>query len=130
MNPDLEKNLTRLRKVSKDLKRGTLSELDKEWLADCLWKIYEGMKPELVLGIEAGRGQRRETIDQNHQADLAMHLVAGLIDKEFGGELPLNQAIQLAARVYGIKTETLTRYWHDPRKAHLRSVVRNQETYD
>jgi len=130
MNPDLEKNLTRLRKVSKDLKRGTLSELDKEWLADCLWKIYEGAKPELVLGIEAGRGQRRGAIDQNHQIDHAMHFVAGLIDKEMGAGLRLNEAIKMAAKFFIVKPATLTRYWHDPTKAHLRSVVRNQETYD
>jgi hypothetical protein len=130
MNPDLEKNLVRLRRVSKDLRRGTLSEVDKEWLADCLWKIYEGLPPINVLGIEAGAGQRRAVIDQNHQVDIAMHLVAGLYDKEMGGELSLSEAIEIAAKIHGMKTDTLTRYWHDSDNADLRSVFRNQETYD
>jgi len=130
MNPDLERNLIHLRRVSKDLRRGTLSEVDKEWLADCLWKIYEGLHPINVLGIDAGAGQRRAVIDQNYQVDIAMHLVAGLCDKEMGGGMSLKQAIETAARVSGIKPDTLTRYWHDPDNAHLISVFRDQETYD
>jgi hypothetical protein len=130
MNPDLERNLTRLRRVSKDLRRNTLSDLDKKWLADCLWKIYEGMPPIAVLGLEAGAGQRRAMIEQNHQTNLAMHLVAGLCDKEMGGGMSLTQAIETAARVSGIKPDTLTRYWYDPENVHLRSVFRDQQTYD
>ena len=130
MNRDLEKNLVRLRKISKDLLRETLNDKDREWLADCLWKIYEGLDPVVVLGIEAGRGQRREVISRNHDKDLAMHTVAGLESNEFEEGISLEEAFQIAGKIYDFEPRTLKRYWNDPANAHLRSVWRDHKTYD
>jgi hypothetical protein len=130
MNRDLEKNLVRLRKISKDLLRETLTDVDRKWLADCLWKIYEGLDPVVVLGIEAGRGQRREVISRNHDKDLAMHLVSGLQSIEFEDGISLEEAFRIAGKIYGLEPRTLKRYWNDPANAHLRSEFRDHKTYD
>jgi hypothetical protein len=130
MNPDLEKNLIRLRKLSNDLSKNKLSDVEREWLASALRKIYEGADPIEVLGIQAGKGQRRENVDKNHDIDLAMHLVAGLNDKELGGEKTLKESIEFAAKLYGFEIETLTRYWNDKNKKIMQSVIRDGSTYD
>jgi hypothetical protein len=130
MNPDLEKNLVRLRKLSNDLSKNKLSDVEREWLASALRKIYEGADPIEVLGIQAGKGQRRENVDKNHDIDLAMHLVAGLNDKELGGEKTLKESIEFVAKLYGFEIETLTRYWNDKNKKTMQSVIRDDTTYD
>ena len=130
MNPDLEKNLIRLRKLSNELSKNKLSDVEREWLASALRKIYEGADPIEVLGIQAGKGQRRENVDKNHDIDLAMHLVAGLNDKELGGEKTLKESIEIVAKLYGFEIETLTRYWNDKNKKTMQSVIRDDSTYD
>lgn len=130
MNPDLEKNLIRLRKLSNELSKNKLSDVEREWLASALRKIYEGADPIEVLGIQAGKGQRRENVDKNHDIDLAMHLVAGLNDKELGGEKTLKESIEIVAELYGFQIETLTRYWNDKNKKTMQSVIRDDSTYD
>ena len=130
MNPDLEKNLIRLRRISNDLHRNTLSDEDRKWLSQAIFKIYEGIDPYLVLEIEAGRGQRRENTYQNHTIDLAMHLVACLIDTELGGGKTPAEAIEIAAKHFGFKVETLSRYWYDKDNKPMQSVVRDERTYD
>lgn len=130
MNPKLNENLVCLRKISVALSRRSLTNKDRVWLAGALWKIYEGIDPNVVFGIEAGRGQRREVAYRNHYTDLALHLVAGLCDKELGGGKSLDEALQIAAEAFGLNVETLRRYWDDPKNKNLRSVTRNGETYD
>ncbi len=130
MNPDLEKNLIRLRKLSNELSKNKLSDVEREWLASALRKIYEGADPIEVLGIQAGKGQRRENVDKNHDIDLAMHLVAGLNDKELGGEKTLKESIEIVAKLYGFEIETLTRYWNDKNKKPMQSIIRDDSTYD
>ena len=130
MNPDFEKNLIRLRRISNDLYRNTLGEEDRKWLSQAIFKIYEGIDPHLVLEIEAGKGQRREVVHQNHTVDLAMHLVACLIDKECGGEKTSKEAIKIASTHFGFKYETLARHWYDKNNKAMQSVTRDQKTYD
>lgn len=130
MNPDLKKNLIRLRKLSNDLSKNKLGDLDREYLASALRKIYEGDDPIEVFEIQAGKGQRRENIDKNHTIDLAMHLVAGLHDEELGGGKTLKESIEIVARLYGFEIETLTRYWNDKNKKRMQSIIRDDSTYD
>ena len=52
MNPDLEKNLIRLRPISSDLKRNTVCDEDRIWLAEALYKIYEGADAILITNDE------------------------------------------------------------------------------
>jgi hypothetical protein len=130
MNPDLDKNLTRLRRISNDLHRNTLSDEDRKWLSQAIFKIYEGIDPYLVLEIEAGKGQRRENTHAKHTIDLAMHLVAGLNDKELGAGKTLTEAIEIAANQFGLEINTLSRYWYDKNNKHMQSVVRDERTYD
>jgi len=130
MNSDLEKNLIRLRRISNDLRRNTLSDEDRKWLSQAIFKIYEGIDPHVVLEIEAGRGQRRENTQARHTIDLAMHLVAGLRDKELGAGKTLAEAIEIAANQFGFEIDTLSRYWHDKDKKLMQSVVRDERTYD
>ena len=96
----------------------------------CLWKIYEGLDPVVVLGIEAGRGQRREVISRNYDKDLAMHYVAGLQRNDFEDGISLEEAFRIAGKIYGLEPRTLKRYWNDPANAHLRSEFRDHKTYD
>ena len=130
MNPDLEKNLIRLRRISNDLYRNTLSDEDRKWLSQVIFKIYEGIDPYLVLEIEAGKGQRREVVHQNHNVDLAMHLVACLIDSDHGGGKTPTEAIKFVANRFGIKIETLSRYWYEKKNKSMQSVMRYGTTYD
>ena len=130
MNSDLEKKLIRLRRISNDLYRNTLGDEDRNWLSQAIFKIYEGIDPYLVLEIEAGKGQRREVVHQNHTVDLAMHLVACLIDKEGGGEKTPTEAIKFVANRFGIKIETLSRYWYEKKNKSMQSVMRDESTYD
>ena len=130
MNPDLEKNLIRLRRVSNDLHRNTLSDEDRKWLSQVMFKIYEGIDPYLVLEIEAGRGQRRENTHARHTLDIAMHLVAGLRDKELGAGKTLTEAIKIAANQFGLEVATLSRYCHEKDNKPMQSVVRDEHTYD
>lgn len=130
MNPELEKNLIRLRRISNDLRRNTLSDEDRKWLSQVIFKIYEGIDPHVVLEIEAGRGQRRENTHAKHTIDLAMHLVAGLRDKEWGAGKTLTEAIQIAANIFGLEVHTLSRYWYDKDNKPMQSVVRDERTYD
>jgi hypothetical protein len=130
MNPDFEKNLIRLRRISNDLYRNTLGEEDRKWLSQAIFKIYEGIDPYLVLEIEADKGQRREVVHQNHTIDLAMHLVACLIDKEYGGEKTSKEAIEIASTRFGLKYETLARHWYDKNNKAMQSVIRDEKTYD
>lgn len=130
MNPDLEKNLIRLRRISNDLHRNTLSDEDRKWLSQVMFKIYEGTDPYLVLEIEAGRGQRRENTHARHTLDLAMHLVAGLRDNELGAGKTLTEAIKIAANQFGFEVETLTRYWNDRQNRTMQSIYRDSSTYD
>ncbi len=129
MNSDLEKNLTRLRRFSNDLYRNTLSEEDRKWLSQAIFKIYEGIEPYLVLEIEAGQGQRRQAVHQNHNVDLAMHLVACLIDTDYGGCMTLTEAIKFVANRFEIKIKTLSRYWYDKKNKSMQSVIRDESTY-
>ena len=130
MNPDLEKNLIRLRRISNDLYRNTLSDEDRKWLSQVIFKIYEGIDPYLVLEIEAGKGHRREVVHQNHNVDLAMHLVACLIDSDHGGGKTPTEAIKFVANRFGIKIETLSRYWYEKKNKSMQSVMRYGTTYD
>jgi hypothetical protein len=130
MNPDLDKNLSRLRRISNDLYRNTLSDEDRKWLSQAIFKVYEGIDPYLVLEIEANRGQRRENTHARHNIDLAMHLVAGLHDKEFGVGKTLTEAIEIAASQFGLEIKTLSRYWYDKDNKPMQSVVRDESTYD
>ncbi len=130
MNSDLEKNLIRLRRISNDLYRNTLSDEDRKWLSQAIFKIYEGIDPYLVLEITAGRGQRRENTHQNHNIDLALHLVACLIDTDLGGGKTQTEAIEIAATHFGFKAETLSRYWYDKDNKPMQSVMRDGRTYD
>ncbi len=130
MNPDLEKNLIRLRRISNDLDRDTLNDHDCKWLSQVIFKIYEGIDPYLVLEIEAGRGQRRENTHARHTIDLAMHLVAGFHDKEFGAGKTLTESIEIAANLFGLEIKTLSRYWYDKDHKPMKSVVRDESTYD
>jgi hypothetical protein len=130
MNRNLDKNLIRLRRISNDLYRNTLGDEDREWLRQALFKIYEGIDPYLVLEIEAGRGQRRENTHSKHTVDLAMHLVACLRDKDMGAGKTLKEAVEIAAKNFGLEVDTLTRYWNDKNNKAMQSVTRDQSTYD
>jgi hypothetical protein len=130
MNSDLEKNLIRLRRISNDLFRNSLGDAEREWLSKAIYKIYQGDDPYEVFEIEAGRGQRRENTHRNHLVDLAMHLAAGLHDKQFGGGKTLQESIEIAADTFGLEVDTLKRYWNDNQNKYLRSVNRDGDTYD
>jgi hypothetical protein len=130
MNPDLEKKLIRLRRISNDLYRNTLGDDDREWLSGAIYKIYKGDDPYEIFEIQAGQGQRRENIHRKHVVDLATHLVAGLHDKQFGGGKTLQEAIEIAADAFGMEVDTLKRYWNDSQNKDLRSVFRDESTYD
>ena len=130
MNPDLEKNLIRLRRISNDLSRNSLGDEEREWLSKAIYKIYQGDDPYEIFEIEAGRGQRRENTHRNHVVDLATHLVAGLHDKQLGGGKTLQESIEIAANTFGLEVDTLKRYWNDSQNKDLRSVFRDESTYD
>ena len=130
MIPDLEKNLIRLRRISNDLHRNTLGDDDREWLSGAIYKIYKGDDPYEIFEIQAGQGQRRENIHRNHNVDIAMHLVACLIDKQDEDEKTLTEAIEIIAPKFGLEVDTLKRYWNDSQNKDLRSVFRDESTYD
>ncbi len=130
MNPDLEKNLIRLRQISNDLKRNTVCDEDRIWLAEALYKIYEGADANFILDIEGGRGQRRENTHRNHMIDLAMHYAAGLHEKKLGGGKAVKESIEIASKMFGLEVNTLKRYWHDKNKKPMQSVIRDDSTYD
>jgi hypothetical protein len=130
MNPDLEKNLIRLRQISNDLKRNKICDEDRIWLAEALYKIYEGADANFILDIEGGRGQRRENTHRNHMIDLAMHYAAGLHDKELGGDKTVKESIEIASKKFGLEINTLKRYWNDNNKKTMQSIIRDDSTYD
>jgi len=130
MNPDLENNLIRLRRISNDVYRNTLSDQDRKWLSQAIFKIYQGIDPYLVFEIQAGRGQRRENTHARHTVDLAMHLISGLRDQESGAGKTLSEAIEIAANQFGLEIETLARYWYDKDNKAMQSIFRGHDTYD
>ena len=130
MNSDLEKNLIRLRRISSGLCRNTLTKEEREWLSEAIYKIYQGADPYEIFEIQAGQGQKRENIHRKHVVDLATHLVAGLYDKQLGGGKTLQESIEIAADTFGLGVDTLKRYWNDSQNKDLRSVFRDESTYD
>jgi hypothetical protein len=91
-----------LRQISNDLKRNTVCDEDRIWLAEALYKIYEGADANFILDIEGGRGQRRENTHRNHMIDLAMHYAAGLHEKKLGGGKTVKESIEIASKIFGL----------------------------
>lgn len=47
-----------------------------------------------------------------------------------GAGKTLKEAVEIAAKNFGLEVDTLTRYWNDKNNKAMQSVTRDEDTYD
>lgn len=93
----------RLRVIANNLERGIeLSQVDKSFLVESLWKIGRGEDANIVFSIKAKRGERKTAaqIAKRDKLRMVMAWIAAAIapENEFGSGMSLDKAIEAAAK--------------------------------
>jgi hypothetical protein len=114
----LEQRLYGLRKIADDMENGIeLSAEERKFLCDALKRIGKGEDANIVLGVNAKRGQRKtkESADKALKMHFALSWIALAIQpiEEGGQGLTLDDAADTASKYFNLGDETLLTYWRN-----------------
>ncbi len=129
----IELSRFRLNRIATQLMVGwELDQGDRDWLAFALLHISYGGDANKALEVKAGRGERADFEAQLHSERMtcAMAWIAAatapsdaeaLEDRGLG--LSLDDALDRARKLYGIKRDTLENHWNKHPEKRVRNFV-------